>query len=107
SDRAGIFVMKQFRIGNRMVGDGCPAFIIAEIGYNFTSLEEAKRSLDAAIDCGVDAVKFQTFKAETVASRFTDFPAEAGATNQYDEFKRYEMSTEMHEILFDYGHRQG
>jgi N,N'-diacetyllegionaminate synthase len=99
--------MKQITIGGRSVGDGWPTFIIAEIGYNFTSLDEAKQSIDAAIDCGVDAVKFQTFKADTLASRFTEFPAEAGATNQYEEFKRYEMSAEVHEILFDYARRQG
>jgi sialic acid synthase SpsE len=90
------------KIGNRVVGDSQPVFIIAEIGYNFNTVQEAKASIDAAVECGVDAVKFQTFKAETVTSRNTDFPAEAGATNQFEEFKRYEMSEELHRELFKY-----
>ena len=81
--------MNQVKIGNKMVGEGQPVFIIAEIGYNFNTVDEAKASIDAAIDCGVDAVKFQTFKAETIASKFTDFPAEAGSANQFEEFKQY------------------
>ena len=98
--------MSHVKIGNTLVGEGQPVFIIAEIGYNFNTLEEAKASIDAAVDCGVDAVKFQTFKAETVTSRYTDFPAEAGEANQYDEFKQYEMSEEMHRQLFDYARQR-
>ena len=98
--------MGYVKIWNRLVGDGQPVFIIAEIGYNFNTLEEAKASIDAAIDCGVDAVKFQSFKAETVTSRYTDFPMGAGETNQYDEFKKYEMSEETHGELFDYARKR-
>lgn len=94
--------MRQVTIGNQLVGDGHPVFVIAEIGYNFNAVAEAKASIDAALECGVDAVKFQTFKAETITSRFTDFPTEAGATNQFDEFKRYEISEDLHRELFDY-----
>jgi sialic acid synthase SpsE len=94
--------MRPVKIGERLVGEGRPVFIIAEIGYNFTTPNEAKASIDAAIECGVDAVKFQTFRAETVTSRNTAFPAEAGATNQFEEFKRYEISEDLHRELFDY-----
>lgn len=94
--------MRPVKIGERLVGEGHPVFIIAEIGYNFTTPNEAKASIDAAIECGVDAVKFQTFRAETVTSRNTEFPAEAGATNQFEEFKRYEITEELHRALFDY-----
>ena len=94
--------MRQVKIGDRLVGEGHPVFIIAEIGYNFNTVQEAKASIDAAVECGVDAAKFQTFKAETITSRQTDFPVEAGATNQFEEFKRYEMSEELHRELFKY-----
>jgi sialic acid synthase SpsE len=94
--------MRPVKICERLVGEGHPVFIIAEIGYNFTTPNEAKASIDAAIECGVDAVKFQTFRAETVTSRNTEFPAEAGATNQFEEFKRYEISEALHRELFDY-----
>ena len=44
-------------------------FIIAEAGVNHNGdLELATRLIDAAADAGADAVKFQTFKAEGVAT---------------------------------------
>ena len=61
--------MRQIKIGQKLIGEDCPTFIIAEIGSNFNTLDEAFKSIDAAIDCGVDAVKFQTFRADTVAKR--------------------------------------
>jgi N-acetylneuraminate synthase len=48
------------RIGNRMVGDGHPVFVVAEIGINHNgSLEVAKKLIDGAVLAGCDAVKFQ------------------------------------------------
>ena len=47
-------------IGGREVGDGCPVYIVAEIGINHNgSLELAKKLIDAAVVAGCDAVKFQ------------------------------------------------
>ncbi|MBP1701965.1 MAG: N-acetylneuraminate synthase [Chloroflexi bacterium] len=47
-------------IGNRMIGDGHPTFIIAEIGINHNGdLGVAKRLIDVAVMAGCDAVKFQ------------------------------------------------
>jgi N-acetylneuraminate synthase len=51
---------REIKIGNRLVGDGHPAYVIAEIGINHNGdLEVAKRMIDAAVHAGVDAVKFQ------------------------------------------------
>ncbi len=51
---------REIKIGNRMVGDGHPAYIIAEIGINHNgSLETAKQMIDDAAHASVDAVKFQ------------------------------------------------
>ncbi len=51
---------REIKIGNRMVGDGHPAYVIAEIGINHNGdLEIAKQIIDAAVHAGVDAVKFQ------------------------------------------------
>ena len=51
---------REVTIGNRKVGDGHPAFIIAKIGINHNgSLEFAKQMILAAHQAGVDAVKFQ------------------------------------------------
>lgn len=87
-------------IGNITIGNG-RTFIIAELGYNFNTMDEAMAAIDAAGKSGADAVKFQTFRAETITSRKTFFPSEAGSANQFEEFKRYEMSFELHRILFD------
>jgi N-acetylneuraminate synthase len=51
---------REVRIGNQMVGDGHPAYVIAEAGINHNGdIENAKRLIDAAKHAGVDAVKFQ------------------------------------------------
>ncbi len=51
---------REIKFGKRLVGDGHPAFIIAEIGINHNGdLAVAKQMIDAAVHAGVDAVKFQ------------------------------------------------
>jgi N-acetylneuraminate synthase len=51
---------REIELGSRMVGDGHPAYVIAEIGINHNGdLEIAKQMIDAAVHAGVDAVKFQ------------------------------------------------
>ncbi len=51
---------REIKIGERMVGDGHPVFIVSEIGINHNgSVEIAKKMIDAAVHAGVDAVKFQ------------------------------------------------
>lgn len=61
---------KSFQIGNREIGQGCPAFLIAEIGSNFDrDLERAYRLIDLAVKCGADAVKFQSFLPDQIINR--------------------------------------
>jgi N-acetylneuraminate synthase len=51
---------REIRIGDRMVGDGYPAYVVAEIGINHNGdLSIAKQMIDAAVHAGVEAVKFQ------------------------------------------------
>ena len=51
---------REVKIGNRLIGDGHPAYIIGEIGINHNgSLEIAKKLIYRAKDAGMDAVKFQ------------------------------------------------
>ncbi|MHB1700163.1 MAG: N-acetylneuraminate synthase family protein [Acidobacteriaceae bacterium] len=48
------------RIGNKLVGDGQPCYVIAEIGINHNGdIDLAKRLISVAIAAGCDAVKFQ------------------------------------------------
>lgn len=63
-------------VGQRLIGDGQPCFIIAEIGSNHNQdFDLAIEHIDAAIDAGVDAVKFQTFKAESHVSKYAKMPS--------------------------------
>jgi N-acetylneuraminate synthase len=51
---------REVKIGNRPVGDGHPAYVIAEIGINHNGdLDIAKQMIDAAVHARADAVKFQ------------------------------------------------
>ncbi len=62
--------MKTIRITDKLsIGEGRPVFIIAEAGINHNGrVKMAKRMIDTAKQCGADAVKFQTFKAEEFIS---------------------------------------
>ena len=58
---------KTVQIGNKLVGDGQPAYITAEIGINHNGdLDQAKRLISVAIAAGCDAVKFQKRTIEVV-----------------------------------------
>jgi N-acetylneuraminate synthase len=51
---------REIKLGNKIVGDGHPAFVIAEIGINHNGdLGIAKQMIDAAVHARADAVKFQ------------------------------------------------
>jgi N-acetylneuraminate synthase len=57
------------KIGNKVIGNGNPCYIIAEIGINHNgSLDIAKQLIDMAVLCGCDAVKFQKRTVEVVYS---------------------------------------
>ena len=62
--------MTAITLGGRTVGDGGEPYIIAEIGVNHEgSMDTARRLIDLAGEGGADAAKFQTYKAEKLASR--------------------------------------
>ncbi|CAK8719169.1 N-acylneuraminate-9-phosphate synthase [Candidatus Electrothrix gigas] len=80
-------------------------YIIAEIGGNFNTFAEAQLLIDAAADCGVDAVKLQTYKAETLSCQSAMFDMEnTGIASQYDLFKKYEIGLDLHQKIFHYAH---
>jgi len=61
--------MTTVRIGNRLVGDDQPCFIVAEIGINHNGdIDLAKRLISVAVAAGCDAVKFQKRTVEVVYS---------------------------------------
>lgn len=61
-----------FEIGGRPVGDGWPAYVIAEIGANHNrDLGIARELIDVAVEAGADAVKFQTYSGSRIYSSKT------------------------------------
>lgn len=59
-------------LGGKPIGEGSPCFIIAEIGANHNrSYDLALRHIDAAVEAGADAVKFQIYSADTLFSKKT------------------------------------
>ena len=89
-----------FNIGNKVIGDGNSAFIIAEAGVNHNGdINIAKELVDKAIFAGVDAIKFQTFKTEKLVTGYADM-AEYQKDNigkvesQFNMLKKLELSYE-------------
>ena len=86
--------------------DSC--YIIAEIGGNFTTYEQAVKLVDAAAECGVDAVKLQTYRAETVASKKAMFDMEnTGNVSQFELFQKYQIDRDLHAQVFAYAEQKG
>lgn len=109
-----MLVKKQYvAIAGRKVGEGHPCFIVAEAGVNHNgSVEIAKKLIDAAIDAGADAIKFQTFKSDELATK------EAGkaqyqkggsedSENQLEMLKKLELSEDDFESLRGYCMEKG
>src|SRR4030042_4126941 len=83
-------------------------YIIAEIGGNFTAFEQAKRLIGEAKACGVDAIKLQTYRADTIASKQAIFDMEnTGIVSQYGLFKKYEIDEALHRDVFGYAASKG
>lgn len=58
---------KTIKIGNRIIGKGYPAYIIAEMSGNHAgSIENAKKIIHAAKESGADCIKIQTYTADTL-----------------------------------------
>lgn len=59
--------MAEITIGNRKIGDGHPAYIIAEMSANHAgSIERAKEIIHAAKEAGADCIKIQTYTPDTM-----------------------------------------
>lgn len=82
--------------------------IIAEAGVNHNgSIDRAKKLIDAAAEAGADYVKFQTFKAENLLTKYAQkAPYQKELTNQdenqYEMIKKLELSKQLHLELVRY-----
>ncbi|WP_314000978.1 pseudaminic acid synthase [uncultured Paenibacillus sp.] len=102
--------MKQeFKIGNRQVGSDHPPFIIAEMSGNHNqSLDRALAIVEAAAKAGVDALKLQTYTADTMTididegDFFIDDPNSLWkGTSLYKLYQEAYTPWEWHKPIFD------
>jgi N,N'-diacetyllegionaminate synthase len=95
-------------LGQRPIGDGHSAYIVAEIGINHGGdMALAIQMIDAAKKSGADAVKFQNYKTEDfVPTRNETLTyVSQGKTvteSQFDMFKRFELSDEQVTEIAEY-----
>jgi len=83
-------------------------YIIAEAGVNHNgSLEIAKDLIDVAVQCGADAIKFQTFRTENLVSkdaRKADYQKKntEADESQFDMIKKLELDENAHHELIQH-----
>lgn len=102
-----------FTINDRPIGPNHPPYIIAELSANHNgSLERAFAAIDAASQCGADAIKLQTYTADTLTidCAASDFIIRGGLWNGYklyDLYKWAETPFEWQRPLFEHGRKRG
>jgi pseudaminic acid synthase len=103
-----------FRIGNKEIGDGNPVFIIAELSGNHGgNIGTAKEIISKAAETGVDAVKLQTYTADTITidSDNPDFIVRGGelweGEKLYDLYSQAFTPWEWHSELFEFARSLG
>jgi sialic acid synthase SpsE len=104
--------MKSVNFGGRLIGDGQPAFVIAEAGVNHNGdLEIGRALIREAAAAGADAIKFQSYKAGKISTRTAPrywVEPDDPTGSQYDTFKKLDsFGPEEHEMLFRYAREQG
>ena len=93
-------MQKTVKIGSKSIGVGQSCFVISEIGAMYEDMEGMKKMIKASVDAGTDAVKVQTYKAETIAHPDAEFEFEDGSRmSQLEFFKKYEISEDGHREL--------
>lgn len=90
--------MKKIQVGKRLIGNGHPCFLVAEIGINHNGdMDLARRMIDAATEAGADGVKFQNYRTrDFLSDRTLSYTYTRGGksitVSQFDMFKGCELS---------------
>lgn len=104
---------REIWISDRCINETSPTFIIAEAGVNHNGdIELAKRLIDVAVEAGVDAVKFQSFKTkDLILNNIEKAPYQQKTTDaketQYDMLKRLEINQNQNRELQEYCKQKG
>ncbi len=99
---------KEIYLGNKLISNKSPTFVIAEAGVNHGgNINIAKELIDLAVYANADAVKFQTFKAENLILNDVQKALYQKQTteeneSQFDMLKKLEVSQEQNRLLKKY-----
>ncbi|MCW7462970.1 N-acetylneuraminate synthase family protein [Leptospira limi] len=99
------------KIGEFIIDDKSPAFVIAEIGNNHNgSIELAKRLVDEAIEAGADCIKFQMRNLESLYNNqgnADDASEDLGSQYVLDLLNKFQLNNESLFQVFDYCKSKG
>ena len=104
--------MNKVEIDGRLIGNDEPTFIVAEMSANHDQdLDQAISLVDLAADAGVDALKLQTYTADSL-SLPTGHPSARidpiwGASNLYELYAKAAMPYDFHAPLFERAKERG
>lgn len=102
--------MMEINLKNKKIGKNNHPFLIAEVAQAHEgSLGMAHSFIDAAADCGADAIKFQTHIASAESSKFEKFRTGGFFQDKtrFDYWKRMEFSHEQWKGLYDHAYDSG
>jgi N-acetylneuraminate synthase len=104
---------KKIKIGNFLLSEDSATFIIAEAGVNHGGdINLAKKLVDIGVEAGVNAVKFQAFKADKLilsSVKKATYQRQTTSTkeSQYNMLRKLEISKEINKELKDYCEKKG
>ncbi len=107
-------MIKDIVIGDRTIGVGREVFISAEVGTTCNGdVKTAKKLIDAALEAGMDAVKFQIlnpddkFSDKTISYTYRRHNGEEVTENMYEMLKQYVMSFDQWGEIKQYADAKG
>ena len=106
-------VQPEIEIAGRKVGPGREPFVICELSGNHNgSLERALTMIDAAADTGCDAIKIQTYTADTITMNVDrpEFRIHGGlwdGRSLYELYQEAQTPYEWHAALFERARARG
>jgi len=101
------------QINNRKIGSDQPPYVIAEMSANHNGdINNAYKIIDMAKACGTDAIKLQTYTADTITMdmKTPEFMIEGGLWDGQSLYELYDSAFtpwEWHKPLFDYAKKVG
>jgi len=104
---------KRIKIDGREIGEGCAPYVVAEMSGNHNrDLDRALAIITAAKVAGADAVKLQTYRADTITidHHSNEFIVKGGLWNGRRLFELYEEAHtpwQWHEPIFEHARRIG